>query len=88
MSRLSIELTQEQHEQLRALAKLHGQTVKDYILHRTLPQLPQNESLPGQETLQRLEAFLTPRIAEAERAEVAEDSVEQIFAAVRQTPDG
>ena len=88
MSRLSIELTPEQHQQLKAIAALHGQTLKDYILERTLPDLPQNESLPEEETLQRLEAFLKPRIAEAERGEVVEGSVEQIFAAVRQNPDG
>ena len=88
MSRLSIELTPEQHQQLKAIAALHGQTLKDYILERTLPNLPQNESLSEEETLQRLEAFLKPRIAEAERGEVVEGSVEQIFAAVRQNPDG
>ena len=88
MSRLSIELTPEQHQQLKAIAALHGQTLKDYILERTLPDLPQNESLSEEETLQRLEAFLKPRISEAERGEVVEGSVEQIFAAVRQNPDG
>ena len=88
MSRLSIELTPEQHQQLKAIAALHGQTLKDYILERTLPDLPPNESLSEEETLQRLEAFLKPRIAEAEREEVVEGSVEQIFAAVRQNPDG
>ncbi len=36
MSRLSIELTPEQHQQLTAIAALHGQTLKDYILERTL----------------------------------------------------
>ena len=36
-----------------------------------------------EETLRRLEAFLEPRIAEAERGEIVEESVEQIFASVR-----
>ena len=40
------------------------------------------------ETLHRLEAFLRERIAEADREEVVEDSVEQIFAAVRSDPSG
>ena len=83
MSRLSIELTPEQHQQLKAIAALHGQTLKDYILERTLPHLPQTESLSEEETLRRLEAFLEPRIAEAERGEVIEESVEQIFSSVR-----
>ena len=40
------------------------------------------------ETLHRLEALLRDRIAEAERGEVVEDSVERIFAAVRSEPEG
>lgn len=40
------------------------------------------------ETLHRLEALLRDRIAEAERGEVVEDSVERIFAAVRSDPEG
>lgn len=88
MSRLSIELTPEQHQQLKAIAALHGQTLKDYILERTLPDLPRNESWSEEETLRRLEEFLKPRIAEAERGEVVASSVEQIFTAVRRNPDG
>ena len=85
MIRLRRELTPEQ---LQTIAALHGQALKDYIVERTLPHLPQDESLSEEETLQRLEAFLKPRIIEAERGEVVEDSVEQIFAAVRHGPDG
>lgn len=83
MTRLSIDVTPEQHQRLKAIAALHGQTLKDYILERTLPRLPQIESLSEEEALQHLEAFLRPRIAEAERGEVVESSVEQIFAAAR-----
>ncbi len=82
MSRLSLELTPEQHRQLKAIAALNGQTLKDYIIERTLPHF---ESLSDGDTLQSLEAVLKPRIAEAERGDVVRDSVEQIFAAVRRT---
>ena len=89
MTRLSIEVTPEQHQRLKAIAALYGQTLKDYILERTLPRLPQIESLSEEEALQRLETFLRPRMAEAERGEVVETSVEQIFAAARRdTGDG
>ena len=87
MSRLSIEVTPEQHQRLKAIAALHGQTLKDYILERTLPNLPKSESLSEEEALKRLDAFLHPRVAEAERGEIVEDSVERIFAAVRDDPD-
>ena len=88
MSRLSIEVTPEQHQRLKAIAALHGQTLKDYILERTLPRLPPVESLSEEEVLQRLETLLRPRLAEAERGEVVEDSVEQIFAAARSGSGG
>ena len=87
MSRLSIEVTPEQHQQLKAIAALHGQTLKDYILERTLPHLSQDESLSEEEVLRRLEAFLEPRIAEAQRGGVVEGTVEQIFADLRRKPD-
>lgn len=77
MSRLSIEVTPEQHQRLKAMAALSGQTIKDYILERALPVLPEEEAL------RQLEAFLKPRIEEAERGEVTGKSVEQIFAEVR-----
>ena len=87
MSRLSIEVTPEQHQRLKAIAALHGQTLKDYILERTLPDLPQTESLSEEEALKRLEAILDTRVAEAERGELVQDSVEEIFAAVRRDPE-
>ncbi len=58
MTRLSIDVTPEQHQRLKAIAALHGQTLKDYILERTLPRLPQIESLSEEEALQRLEPRL------------------------------
>ena len=87
MSRLSIEVTPEQHQRLKAIAALHGQTLKDYILERTLPDLPESESLSEEDALERLDAFLHARIAEAERREIVTDSVEQIFSDVRDEPD-
>ena len=83
MSRLSIEVTPEQHQRLKAMAALSGQTIKDYILERALPALPETDALSEEEALRQLEAFLKPRIEEAERGEVTGKSVEQIFAEVR-----
>ena len=81
MSRLVIEVTPEQHQRLKAMAALSGQTIKDYVLERALPSLPEAES--EEEALRQLEAFLKPRIEEAERGEVTGKSVEQIFEEVR-----
>ena len=38
--RLSIEVTHEQHQRLKSVAALRGQTIKDYVLKRVLPDLP------------------------------------------------
>jgi hypothetical protein len=84
MSRLSIEVTQEQHQRLKAVAALHGQTIKDYILARTLPSLPEQEALSEEDTLRQLEEFLKPRIAEAERGETVNQSVTEIVNELKQ----
>ncbi|ETW95888.1 MAG: antitoxin [Candidatus Entotheonella factor] len=79
MSRLSIEITPEQHSRLKACAALRGQSIKDYVLERTLPPLPKDETLTEEEALRQLEAFLKPRIESAKRGEFVDKSVEQIF---------
>jgi hypothetical protein len=86
MSRLSIEVTPEQHQRLKAMAALSGQTIKDYILERALPSWPEMEPLSEEEALRQLEAFLKPRIEEAERGEAVGKSVQQIFEEVRREP--
>lgn len=79
MSRLSIEITPEQHSRLKACAALRGQSIKDYVLERALPPLPVDETLTEEEALRQLEAFLKPRIESAKRGEFVHKSVEQIF---------
>lgn len=86
MRRLSVEVTPEQHQRLKAIAALHGQTLKDYVLERALPPLPEMDTFPEEEALRQLEAFLKPRIEEAERGEVVAQSVEQISEEVRREP--
>ncbi len=78
MSRLSIEVTPEQHQRLKAIAALHGQTIKDYILACALPSLPAQKALSEEETLRQLEEFLQPRIEAAERGEIVNQSVTEI----------
>ena len=69
--RLSIEVTSEQHNKLKAVAALNGQTIKDYVLDRVLPD---TEAA----ALDQLEGFLKPRIEAAERGEFSTRSVGQI----------
>lgn len=75
--RLSIEVTSEQHNKLKAVAALSGQTIKDYVLDRVLPDTEAT-------ALDQLEDFLKPRIEAAERGEFSSRSVGQIVEDVRQ----
>ncbi|QPJ62216.1 MAG: antitoxin [Candidatus Nitronauta litoralis] len=84
MQRLSIEVTPEQHKRLKAVAALQGKSIKEYVLERVLPPLPEMDSMSEEEAISRLEEFLKPRIEGARRGEFATRSVEQIFEDVRQ----
>ena len=84
MSRLSIEVTPEQHQRLKAIAALHGQTIKNYILARALPSLPAQEALSEEDALRQLEEFLKPRIEAAERGEIVNQSVTEIVNELKQ----
>jgi Antitoxin ParD len=42
--RLSIEVTQEQHQRLKAISALRGQSIKNYVLERVFQPLPETNS--------------------------------------------
>jgi hypothetical protein len=73
--RLSIDITPEQHQRLKAIAALQGQSMKDYVLNRVLPQ---GAEATDDEALKRLEAFLEPRI-KAAQGKTLQQSVTDIF---------
>jgi hypothetical protein len=79
MSRISIEVTAEEHQRLKAFAALHGQTIKDYILDRSLPPLS-GEGLTEEEAMRQLERHLLPRIAEAQNGEFSSKDFDNIVA--------
>ncbi len=79
MSRLSIEMTPEQHQRLKAVAALSGKSIREYVLDRVLPPLPASEDISEMEALRQLELFLKPRIEAAERGETVSKSVMDVF---------
>jgi hypothetical protein len=79
MSRISIDVTPEEHQRLKAFAALRGQTIKDYILERSLPKLS-GEGLTEEEAMSQLEQFLLPRIEEAQRGEFSSKDFDSIIA--------
>jgi len=75
---LSIEITANQHQHLKAAAALQGKSIKDYVLERTLPSIGENAAL------QELEDFLQPRIEAANRGEYSTKSIDDVFDEVLQ----
>ena len=71
--RLSIEITPEQHQLLKVAATINGESIKDYVLKRTLP------NINDQEAIAKLEAFLQPRVHDAMQGNFAPESVDEIF---------
>nr|WP_312609110.1 hypothetical protein [Agrobacterium pusense] len=49
MSRLTIDITDQQHQSLKALAALQGKTIKQYVLERLFPGHRRRASLGGTE---------------------------------------
>jgi len=74
--RLSIEISPEQHQRLKASAALQGRSIKDYVLEKSLPGLAEEAAL------YELEGFLKPRVEAASKGEFSEKSVNDIFSEV------
>ncbi|MDQ7002264.1 MAG: antitoxin [Ghiorsea sp.] len=73
--RLSIEVSPDQHQELKAVAALSGKSIKAYVLERVLPN---KQSEGDGEALRQLEALLESRLKAV--SEVAgHKSVEQVF---------
>lgn len=70
MSRLTIDVTEQQHQALKAMAALQGKTIKQYALERLFPRASEEE-----QALQDLQALLLQRLAEAQRGEVVDHSI-------------
>jgi len=71
MSRLTIDITEQQHQVLKAMAALAGKTLKQYTLERLLPS-------DEEQAVQELKAMLHSRLAAAERGEVSPLSADEI----------
>ena len=64
MSRLTIDVTDQQHQALKAFAAREGKSIKQYALERLFPS-------DEQQAMQELKALLQSRLASAELDEAA-----------------
>jgi hypothetical protein len=74
MSRLTIDLTVQQHQSLKALAALQGKTIKQYALERLFPNDPDAD-----QAWQELKALLGTRIKEGLAGKVSTKSIGEIL---------
>lgn len=75
MSRLTIDVTDQQHQSLKALAALQGKTIKQYALEKLFPAPADSDD----GALEDLKALLNQRIVEAQRGELDTRSMMEIM---------
>ncbi|THF65554.1 antitoxin [Pseudothauera nasutitermitis] len=74
MSRLTIDITDQQHQSLKALAALQGKTIKQYALERLFPG-----DADGDQAWQELKALLAVRINEGLAGKVSGKRIGEIL---------
>jgi uncharacterized protein (DUF1778 family) len=77
MSRISIDVTDDEHKKLKAIAALRGKSIKDYVLERTLGTDEADNA-----ALQELEELLDNRIRDAQAGAVSRRTASDVFAEV------
>ena len=75
MARLTIEVTDEQHQHIKALAALQGKTIKDYALERLL-----EPTADETQALEELKSLLVPRIEAGLAGTVSSKTIDEIVA--------
>ena len=79
MSRISIDVTEAEHRKLKALAALNGQSVKRFVLARTIGDQAQDGGLA------ELEELLDKRIDRAQAEGASRRTVGGIFGQARRS---
>lgn len=74
MSRLTVDITDEQHQSLKAMAALQGKTIKQYALERLFPA----ESA-GDPAWHDLKSLLEQRIQDGLAGKVSGKTISQIL---------
>lgn len=74
MSRLTIDITDQQHQNLKALAALQGKTIRQFALERLFP-----DGTDGDKAWQELNTLLGARIHAGLAGKVSGKSVAQVL---------
>jgi len=74
MSRLTIDITDQQHQSLKATAALEGKTIRQYALERLFPG-----DADGEQAMRELKTLLNARIKEGLAGRVSNKQVGEIL---------
>jgi len=74
MSRLTIDMTAQQHQSLKAFAALQGKTIKQYALERLFPG-----DTDADQAWQALKTLLNERISAGLAGKVSAKSIDEIL---------
>lgn len=74
MSRLTIDITEQQHQSLKAMAALQGKTIKQYAIERLFPG-----DADADQAWQALQVLLRQRVDNALAGKVSDKDVHQIL---------
>jgi hypothetical protein len=75
MSRISIDVTEDEHKKLKAMAGLRGKSIKNYVLERTM-----GTDEADNDALVELEKLLDSRIRAAQAGAVSRKTASEVFA--------
>jgi plasmid stability protein len=87
MPRLSIDVSSQQHQQLKVGAALHGQTIKDFVLTRALSGDGGNE-MSEKAALLALQGLLNERLEEVRTGKTVRRTSDDIKAHARAIGNG
>lgn len=73
MSRLTIDITEQQHQTIKAMADLEDMSIKEYAIEKLFAAAADEERALGE-----LKALLAQRLAEASRGGVSTQSITDI----------
>ena len=73
MSRLTIDITEQQHQSIKAMAALQGKSIKEYAVERLFPVASDEEH-----ALSELKKLLEQRMTEANRGELSTKSITEV----------
>ncbi len=73
MRRLSIEVTPEQHQQIKAMAAMKGQSIREFVINRVLPENSDEHAWSD------LKSFINGRIKEAKETKPITSSFMDVF---------